>query len=593
MTEKRRYYSMALKKPILSRLFNSDSDSNLDSDSDLDSDFNEDMEQEIKPKINNSEDPSPQPDSSYLRLEMDHPINKLWRMRTESSDWIPAPAIRLAVPPGQQEILSPEETKKELSRLLFTVSSTANKRLIRATSQDGKEEDSPSPDMDAEVVVFTTSGDLTAWLLVYPPIGDGVEVDRSMLEQALRNSGVNFGIDEELLDILPGDSNRYFQLHLAARGEAPVNGEDGYIEDLFSRNVDRTAKMNDSGKIDYTELNLIQNINKGDTICRIIPPTTGTPGTSVLSRVITHKDGKPAQVPLGRNTELSEDGSCLIASLTGRVEFSGRSFQVKPILEIKGNVDYSTGNINFLGDVDIQGDICTGFNVKALGNITVGGVVEACKVEAGGDLILQKGVKGDNQAIIQAHRNIYAKYLETCNICAKENLQSDCIINCNVYSDGSILADSGRGVIIGGKLRAANTVSARTIGTKAEVRTTIGIGGMPSAEFELECLKQEITELTSILEILEQQPDSPAKLKGLPTVRMKLSVDITKLRQYEETLKELDMQEYVQRHNDARRFVCDTAHPGTELSIGHAAMSIKTETRYCTAALIDGEVRMI
>lgn len=261
-------------------------------------------------------------------------------------------------------------------------------------------------------------------------------------------------------------------------------------------------------------------------------------------------------------------------------------------MEIKGNVDYSTGNINFVGDVDIQGDICSGFRVKALGNITVNGVVEACKVEAGGDITLQKGVKGDMQAVIQSHRNIYAKYLESCTIYVRENLQSDCIINSNIYSDGSIHVDSGRGAIIGGSIRAAKSVNAKIVGSKAECRTFIRLGGMPSAEFEWEYTKQEISELTSILEVLQQQPDSPAKLKGLPMVQKNLSANINKLRQYEDTLKELEIQQYAQTYHD-ERLVCDTAYPGTEISIADASLTLHTETRYCTAALVDGEIQMI
>lgn len=577
---------MAFKKSILSRFFESD----LHSESDFD--LREDAQPEEESAEQNTENSSSLSDPSYLRLETDNPINKLWRIRTETFPWLPAPALRLAPPPGQPEILSPEETTKELSRLLFTVSSTANKRLIRAGFRDEEREELLLRDMDAEVVVFTTFNNLTAWFLIYPPIGDGMEVDHRMLERALRECGVQFGINKTLLDTLPGDTDRYFHMHLIAQGKPPLHGEDGYVADMFSRSVKRQAKINESGKIDYTELNLIQNVNKGETICHIFPPTSGKPGKSISGETISQRNGKPAVVPCGRNTMLSEDGSCLIAALSGRVEFNGKNFQVKPVLEIKGNVDYSTGNINFVGDVDIQGDICSGFNVKALGNISVCGVVEACKVEAGGDLILQKGVKGDMQAVIQAHRSIYAKYLESCTIYVRENLQSDCIINCNVYSGGSVHVDSGRGAIIGGKIRAANTVSAKTIGSKAECHTFIGLGGMPSAEFEQECTKQEISELTSLLELLQQQPDSPAKLKGLPMVQMKLSVNLNKLKQYKDTLNQIKIQEYAQtRHEE--RLICDTAYAGTEISVSDASLTLHSETKYCTYALVDGEIQMI
>lgn len=535
-------------------------------------------------------------DPSCLRLAPDHPIYTLWRMRSEtSSDWLPSPSLRLAAPPGQPDILTVDELKKQLSRLLFTVSSTANKRLISSKEKNNEpdsEEEHSTPDIDAEVVTFVTSGSLTAWFLIYPPIGGGQEVNREMLEQALVENDVSFGINEALLDSLPEDPNRYFHMHLVAQGIPPIHGTDGIIVDLFSRNIRKEAKVSESGKINYMELNLIQNINVGDAICRIVPPSEGEPGTAVSGQEIPQKVGKPATIPQGRNTKLSADGNTLLASLAGRVEYSGKSFQVQPVFEVKGNVDYSTGNINFLGDVDITGDICTGFSVKAIGNVTVGGVVESCRVEAGGNVTIQKGVKGDNHALIHANRCVYAKYLENCSICARELLQSECIINSNVYSDGAVNVDTGRGVIIGGKVRAASTIAAKTIGSKAGSRTVVGVGGMPSAEFEHDCLMHEVRELHSLLNLLEQQPDSPAKLKGLPTVRMKLAAAESKLDQYEEMLENLEHQKYTQQHS-GHRIVCDTVHSGTEISIGAASMSVKTDIRYCTAVLIDGEIKTI
>lgn len=551
-----------------------------------------DFNNTVLPENNDDVASAPVQEATYLKLESNHPIYSLWQIQVETSGRLPAPALQLTVPPGQPELLTVEETKKELSRLLYTVTSTTNKRLIRATSRPETTTQPCTPNLDAEVVIFTTADDLAAWFLLYPPIGAGAEPNRRMMEQALIENGIHNGVDENIFETILSDTNRYFHMHLAARGEAPVHGEDGRIEDLFSRVIKRTPKMNDSGKIDYTELNLIQNVRKGDVICRIFPPTQGTSGTSVKGKPIPCRPGKPASIPMGRNTELSGDGSCLLASITGRVEFSGRSFQVKPVLEINGNVDYSTGNINFLGDVNIAGDICSGFNVKALGSITVNGVVEACNVEAGGDLTIQKGVKGDSQAIIQAHRSLYAKYLENSIICVRQDLYSDCIINCDVYSDGSVYVESGRGMIIGGSLWASNSVRAKTVGTRAESHIKIRLGGLPSAEFDHESMQRDLSKLTSILEILEQQPDSPAKAKALPTVRMKINVTISKLKQYKETLDELRIQEYVQKYTE-QRLICDTAYPGTELSIGSFSLPIKTEVRYCRAALLDGEIRMI
>lgn len=526
--------------------------------------------------------------SSCLQLEADHPVNQLRSKRMDEAGWMPVPALCLAGAPHQREVLPADEVKRELSRLLFVVSSTANKRLIKSAVKDT---DVPAPDLDAEVVVFMTSGNLTAWFLIYPPMGKGREVDREMLVRALKENNVDFGVEEELLDTLPDHPERYFRMFLAAEGIQPVHGTDGAVIDLYSRSAQRIGKENEHGQMDYTELNLIQIANKGDVICRIIPPTMGKPGKSVLNQEVSCRDGKPVKVPQGRNTEVSKDGNSLIASEAGRVEFVGRTFQVKPILEVNGNVDYSTGNIHFLGDVQIHGDVCTGFSVQATGNITVEGVVEACHVESGGDLIIKKGVKGDNHAVIQAHKSIYAKYLENCDVCAKYDLQSECIINCNAYCDGQIRVEGGRGIIIGGRIRSGTEVSAKAVGTRAEMHTVVSLGGLPSEEFDCECLRDEIRNLETALGQLEQQPDSPFKIQKLPMVRMKISADKNKLEQFEKDLSEVERQKCEQGYV-GQRLVCDIAYPGTEVMIGGTARLLDHEVRHCTASLADGEIRL-
>ena len=94
----------------------------------------------------------------------------------------------------------------------------------------------------------------------------------------------------------------------------------------------------------------------------------------MLDTEIPAKSGKSVPLPKGRNTEITEDGDTLIASMPGHVEFSGSTFQVKPVLDIDGDVDFSTGNIKFVGDVNIKGDVLSGFTVRSAGNIQVGGV---------------------------------------------------------------------------------------------------------------------------------------------------------------------------------------------------------------------------
>lgn len=523
-----------------------------------------------------------------LDLPREHSIFKLRSIYSEQSGWLPLPALTLEGP-GEPPL--PEaEAQAELLRLKMLVNTSANKRFELLRTQHKEEGTSSLPDLDAQVTVFLSKDGLSSWVLIYPPVGDGRPVERSDLDKALAEQEVRRGVDEALLDALPQDPERYFKLFPVARGIPPINGQDGRVVDLFPRTEERKLTIDENNRVDYSDLNFIHNVEKDGVICRIIPPTDGIPGQTVQGKEIPAKDGKPAAAPKGRNTALSEDGRSLVAAITGHVEFSGRSFQVKPVLDIPGNVDFSVGNINFLGDVCIHGDICSGFSVRAMGTITVGGVVEACTVEAGRDLIVARGVQGDNQAVIRAQRNIFAKYLENSCIYAKMDLETECIINCEVYCGGAVTVRTGHQSIIGGKVHAAHEVSAGVIGSRVGNRTDIVLGGQPCEEFDYDLLTREALELEETMESLERQPDSPSKISRIGRLRMQMTINRGKL---EEISEERVQQALEVQDPGIRRMTCNTVFPGSVLNIDGVIHHFNERLSPCVATIKEGEIQLI
>lgn len=557
------------KRPFMSWLFGHEPEE----------DEAEDLAEEARP---GPEPPSPaeEPDPR-LRFPPEHAWSKLWSLyRGEGA--APAPALELLLPGGER--LPPPEEKQELMRLQLTVNATANQRLKKTVP---KTREAPVPDLDAQVVCFVTVSQLAAWVLVYPPVGEGGELEDRMLDKALRDAGIRYGVDEDALDRIAQEEDQYLRLFPVAVGEGPVHGKDGYVVDLFPRKVEQKFAVDDYGRLDYSTLNLVQNVAEGDVICRIIPPVEGVPGRTVLDKELPARAGRAASPVNGRNTKMSEDGRTLVATQSGHVEFTGRSFQVKPVLEIEGDVDYSVGNINFVGDVHIQGDVHSGFSVRAMGSITVDGVVEACSIEAGGDLTVAKGIAGNDQAVIRAQRSIFTKYIESSCVYARTSLQTECIMGCDVYSDGVVEVRAGRATIVGGRVWAAQEVSAGTVGSLAESRTEIELGGLPCEEFEREVLIREIAEIEADLEKTELQPDSAAKLGHLSKTRVKLTISRNKLEQVDRDLEELRKDAEGQARG---RLTCDVAYRGTRVTIGGVTRRVRQETRPCNATLVDGEI---
>ncbi len=538
--------------------------------------------------------PEARPDPFRLELAPDHAVKKLWRLWRVQAGRQSPPAFRFEDLEGA-DVLSANQARQELARLLLTVNASANQRLNRVRPQTKKtpqkgEKPPPPPDLDAQAVAFVTNDRLTAWVLAYPPVGGGKELDRDMLLKALGEKQVKYGLDDDLLDALPSRKDRYFRLYLAARGRPAVHGRDGQVVDLFKRSPERKLVVDEYNRVDYAAISFIQNAEEGDVICRIIAPTPGEDGKTVLGQELSARNGRAAVAPKGRNTALNEEGDALVATKTGHVEFNGRTFQVRPVLEIEGNVDYSTGHINFLGDVHVRGDICTGFTVRAMGTITVDGVVEAATVEAGSDLIMVKGAQGDNRAVLRAGHSIYAKYLENCCVYAMEDLHTDCVINCDVYCDGIVEVRSGRGTIIGGSIRAAHEVSAEVLGSRAEGRTDVTLGGLPCQEFDHEVLVREIAELEEELEKTERQPESPVKFTRMGKLRMQLSLNKNKLEQFDRDMEE---QREEQENPGVRRLTCGVAYPGASVTIGPASYRFQRETRPVNASLVSGEISVI
>lgn len=529
-------------------------------------------------------------DASRLELPPDHPIRQLgelWRKETGHS-----PHYRLYM--DEDGTLPPEMLAKEKSRLQAALKSVCGSRWKAAKGRSRgkhnkkKEEDEEPLTIDARPWIFLSSDKLYAWMLAFPPVGQGAELSRDMIYQSLTSQGISYGLDTALLDRLAHDRERYFSLHLIAKGKPAFDGRNGNIVDYVPRAIERVLEVNEFGQVDYTALNLICNVEEGQEICRLIRPTEGEPGRTVLDQEIPAKSGVSVPLPKGRNTEASEDGEALLASIPGHVEFTGRAFQVKPVLDIDGDVDFSTGNIKFVGDVNIKGDVLSGFSVRAMGNIYVGGLVEAgCSVEAGGDLTVVKGILGDGTMVVRASRCIFAKYIENSTVYARENLQTDCIVNSKVYCDGEVVVRSGRGSIMGGQVWAARKVSASAIGAKSEVRTSVALGGMPCSSFDRQQVRREVRELTQEVERLETQLDSPARSSLLGKARMKLSLAEHKLKQLEE---ELAAERAESKDQESGRMECGVAYGGTEIRFGDALLRLRHETHQCAAKLVFGEI---
>lgn len=510
------------------------------------------------------------------------------KAETELPELVLEPAGTKRLPLDDEEI----EKEKQHAAIHLMMKATQYQKLVRSG------EDGQGADIDAYIVVYVAQKRMAAWVCVFPPHGEGKPLRRAQLYMELQEHSVSSGIDQKAMDYLI-EEQPYFTLVPIASGTPMIHGENGSIIEKFKRKVDKTFAVNERGDVDYRVQNYIQTIHTGDVICESVPPTMGKDGMDVLGAVIPAKNGEPAKLLAGQNTGLNEDKTQIIAMMDGHLQYESGKFQVKPLFYVSGDVDYTVGNIDFLGDVHISGDVREDFIVHATGTVTVDGLVEGAVIEAGKDIFIAKGILGDEKAVIKAGGNVQTEYIENCIIYAGDTVRAGSIISSCINSDNQIIARVGRGTVIGGRLIAAHLIDARIIGCRTERPTSLIVGELPYIQEQKEEIaeslqkiakeKEEIDRNISFLDrgIAETEPD---KMKNAANLRLRKSVLSMQEKHLQNQLKEFD-----ERGTDIPdcRIKADTVYPVTKIRIKDYSYTVNEKTMDCKIHISKDEIELM
>jgi len=329
--------------------------------------------------------------------------------------------------------------------------------------------------VDAVVHVSIVNGGLEAYINIEPPRYGGAAPTLEVLEESLSSCGVTHNIDVEKLKELAKEPV-YNRDILVARGVPPVDGDDGTVTFHIRTEKDLKPKEREDGTVDFLDLDLVENVSRGQVLCTITPPTEGTPGISVRGEVLPQKKGRPAPSFVGKNTELNEDGTTIISKIDGQVDFDGRKINVSETFTVSGDVDTSTGNVKVAGNLVVRGMVLPGFEIEAGGNIDVMGVVEGSTIRAGGNITLKSGITGSK---IYCNGDLKSRFIENCTVFVKGDITAEYILNSNIKCGKNIKVIGSIAKIIGGSCMAGQDIVARTIGSVANVKTSLELGTDP------------------------------------------------------------------------------------------------------------------
>lgn len=450
--------------------------------------------------------------------------------------------------------------------------------------------------MDFVVNVNVLSNGSEAYITVDPPKNGGAEVTVDAVLDALKKNNVIYGLDMAMINNIVSDK-RYSSKLPVARWTPPVNGVDGTITYLYDRDAKSAPVEDEHGFVDYKNLGLIRTVRKGDVLANITLPTEGEPGTDVRGKTLRQIVGKKAKFTIGTNTGISEDELHVLALAEGNLNYRGGTFHIDQVVTIQGDVDASVGNISFVGDVIVKGEVLEGFKISSNANIIVAGNVNGATLEADGDITIKKGCINSN---VMAHGSITANFCEYSDLNSDGDVTSGNFVVCNVYCGGTLSTKGNNGGLLGGKYTCLNSVSVSNIGTKHYIPTllTIGDNALLSEEKDaltkqIEHYKENLEKILLVIDFLQNKkkekplpPDKEEILGSSRRQKVLFNVEISKLNK---RIEEIDISLANRQHLsvECRGYI----YPGVKIIINDAVMKVASEyvrTKVTTAE--DGEI---
>lgn len=498
-------------------------------------------------------------------------------------------ALKAARASEESEVAKSLKKLQALKALKALEASGASK-----ASKDLPKKELPPPpvaEADASVKVFVSRDYMYGFIYCLSPIGNGKTLDKAMIKTALEKYGITYGIIELSISRIFVKKD-FFCIYPIAVGTAPIRGENGIVTERFLRTQKMQLRENEKGVIDYKNLNLFTDVKKGDIICDLTAPTGGQDGCDVLGRTVPAQPGKMPSIPKGMNTVINDDSTALIANIDGVLSFQRDVFRIEHQLTISGNVDSSTGNIDFSGDVLVMGDVLRGFRIKANGNIIVLGMAEGATLISDEDIDIRKGMNGSGSGILDAKGDIHARFLEQTQVTAGSNVVAETIINCRIVSGGSIFATVGKGIIIGGTLSVNNSVEAKRIGGTSDTKTIIKLGVSMLDEENLEYLNAELAHAKDTFRKLDKNLTYLKSLPSLPPDKEGLTKTLTEQRQlYADMARDLQykIDAAILKASDFKNCYVhgDIVYAITEVTLNYSKLCIQETTRKCNVHYVD------
>lgn len=293
------------------------------------------------------------------------------------------------------------------------------------------------------------------------------------------------------------ESNRV----IIARGIPPQEGCPERIE-LFEK-FSSYCYLEDLSPEDLREKSKIICVKKGEALGKWIPSIPGIPGINIWGEPVESPIQTPSEVyQLGNNLYIEKDSNLIKAKESGVFFCSRNLIEIFPEFTIKGDIDFTTGNINFIGKkLTIEGDIKFGFKVKCRGDLELKGSTEnKVYIEVEGNFLCSEFIRGE-ETKVKVKGNSKISGVEYAYLEVEGNLEiKNYLIFAEVIVKGDLKCTAGKGMIYGGKIMVGKSIEVKILGHPAQTLTQIFAGYPLELIDAYSNLKQERVLLNEVID---------------------------------------------------------------------------------------------
>jgi uncharacterized protein (DUF342 family) len=416
---------------------------------------------------------------------------------------------------------------------------------------------------DAKVAISITDDSMEVRANMVPEIGAGIPLTVENILKALAALGIKKGINRETIEKACAAAKARGSVSgaLLARGEAPIARGGCAVKWLVAVSPPQLTDEFGAGE---TSGRTVQVITGQGIVELSEPAAEGRPGFDVKGGEIPAD--KATAFAIEHDDSIQEEavgaGKRLVAARPGELSFDGKTLTIKSVKKLEGDIGPATGNINFPGEISIDGRVLPGFAVISGANVTVTGTAEAALISAGGKVVVAQGIKGNGKGVVRAKIAIDSAFAERATLMAVGDisLKNGAVLS-QIKTNGKLSIAAENGKLFGGVCQARCGIDAADIGSSSGGRTEISFGQDYLIKDQIAAVEEDIRKLEKALSSIDEKIKTVLKIpSSLAAARAEKVKHIKRLEQLK--LKVFTLREKFEEHCDSEIRIRGTIYPG-------------------------------